>query len=160
MGSTKMKYPKNRINAQMVAANINKVILKPKTKLYLRDVIFGSIYLRGMEIPNDYIICVDKMGRPFKIKMQEYLRLTSRDFLYSDYDMVYYELPKSITILSSKDRTDEDGNIIYPNCNYNGVEEFYATNSLMTLKELRASGLRNKLYNIPMQDYVVSVSSK
>jgi hypothetical protein len=155
------KYSKKRAIAQQRTSSFKYIDVPAGTVLNFNDVIENSIQRDGQEVITDYIMCSDKDGRNIKLPVREFLKMQLPE------GASHYEgengndevsLPAGITIVSSKDRVDTDGDTVFPVHAYNGADEFLAEDSDMDWADLKATKLKEDNNLKAVQDYVVELN--
>jgi len=154
-------YSKKRAIAQQRTNSFKYVDIAPGTKLSFTDVVEDSIERDGQEIITDFIMTNDDAGRTIKLPVREFLNMNLEG------DAKHYEsesgsdavkLPEAITVVSSEDRTDREGNTIFPVHAYNAADEFLSEGSDMEWADLVASGLKEDNKLSAVQNYTVKLS--
>ena len=102
---------------------------------------------------NDCLLC-DMSGKKINIPIREYIRFTVQngDLYDSDGDLIF---PNEFVIVSSSDRRDRTGDVMYPIYAYNAFEDQSNENRFDYI-ELKESGIKEGNKYEPVQDYVIS----
>ena len=154
-------YSKKRAIAQQRTSSFKYIEIPAGSVLNFNDVVEQSLTRDNQEVITDYIMCQDKDGRNIKLPVREYLKMQLPEGV-NHYDGETgndeVSLPAGITIVSSKDRVDTDGDTVFPVHAYNGADAFLADGSEMTWAELKATDLKSDNKLKPVQDYTVELN--
>jgi hypothetical protein len=146
---------KSRAFAQTPASSIKGKKLEAGTVIKLTTVVNGTI--QGTDTPNDLIFCETPTGM-LKIPVREYMKFKfeNSNAFSAENDSEEIVLNENFEVVSSEDREDRDGDLVYPSYAYKAFQEQVDTNSF-DWNELKASGLKEDLEGkiTPVQDYVM-----
>lgn len=162
------------LNAQK-ANNIKSQKLDANTTLTIENLIDNDAALSDDELRSgtrNVLVCAAKMPggetKRIKVPVRDFMNMIVEgdSELYKSTDSdgeAQLIFPKAFTVKSSADRTDRDGNPVYPTWVYEGSEAFIAKvrageNDESDYAALKASGFKAQFSNPdPVQDYTISV---
>jgi len=161
--NTSITMQKTRAQQQIAAGSLKSKKISAGEVLEFEQLVPGDFTnSRGDKVPNDQIICVKQDGKRVKVPVREYLKMNTSgedSKLYkTNNESDEVKFPTSITITSSKDRLDRDGNNILPVFAYEKAEEFLAEGSNMTWSELVKAGEKKEHSFDIVQDYTISTN--
>jgi len=157
-----MLYSKERAMDQMATSGLKSAKLPIGAKISIIEVIEGERAIGNRKVANDTALCttdVDGRGR-LRIAMNEIFKFRNKDgkeICVSESGASKLTVPDHVQIVSSKDRTDRDGNTVYPLQSYNLADDFAKSEGKMTWNQLVAGGVKDDNKLAPVQDYVVAV---
>ena len=161
MKNTLKSYSLKRAQEQIAAVNLKSEILIKGTTLQLEQLMEGTIeYGNGQEKPNDVLLCKNlSNNKTVKVSVREFQKMELEDgahFLSSPGDELI-SFPERIIIISSTDRKDRKGNVIYPIMAYEKVAEFLAEGGKLTWDQLVEAGFKKDHGYAPVQTYTIKV---
>ncbi|MDH5533919.1 MAG: hypothetical protein OEX81_05860 [Candidatus Pacebacteria bacterium] len=152
-----MNYSKKRAMAQIAAFSLKSKIVAPGTSLKLVDIQTGSFEQNGNEVANDVMLCETKDGN-LRVPVREFLKMKNSDgtpVFKSEEGSDEVSFPNNFKIVSSKPRTDRDGNAIYPTYAYKKVDDFF--DGAIDWNGLVDGGLKKDHGFDQVQDYTISI---
>jgi hypothetical protein len=151
-----LELSQNRAFAQVPATSIKSKKLTSGDRIKILDVKLQSV--RGKDdVFNDVLICEGPEGT-LSVPLREYFK-----FKFNDSSMYTKEgvaegtikIHTEIEIVESKDRTDNEGDVVYPSNAYNDFVKVINQEMDYDYGKLKASGFKAGFE--PVQDYTVRV---
>jgi len=151
-----LKLQKNRSFAQTPATSIKSVKLNAGDKLQIMEIMTGTVQGKD-DVFNDQLLCEGPNGL-IKLPLREYFKMSIEGASsYTTEGVAEGEIAihQNFEIVSSEDRKDRDGEIVYPSQAYVGFAEISAGTRAYDYEWLKASGVK-ETYNGPaVQNYTV-----
>lgn len=151
-----LELSQSRAFAQVPATSIKSKKLSKNDRIKILDVKLQSV--RGKEdVFNDVLICEGPEGT-LSIPLREYFKFKFNDAtMYSKEGVAdgTIKIHTEIEIVESKDRTDNEGDVVYPSNAYNDFKKVIDGEMEYDYAKLKASGYKEGFE--PVQDYTVRV---
>jgi hypothetical protein len=150
-----MKYSRTRAIEQIAAAALKSRKIEIGTELTVSSVIEGEL-ANGQA--NEVLLCETTKGN-IRVPVRELLKMKQADgsnVFSMEEGAAEVELPGKLKIVSSTDRTDRDGDTVYPIYAYKKAEEQLEAGNI-DWSALKDGGLKKDHGFDPVQNYVVAV---
>lgn len=153
-----MKFPKERAYQAVVATSLKSKKLEVGTELTLLNIVQGSIKNGNRDVVNDVLIMSDNTGKRLRVPMRELVKMRTPDNkeLFSNIEGTEdVNIAERLKIVSSTDRKDQSGAVIYPLQAYK-LQDDFLNNKIQGWNNLVAGGLKDNHGFEPVQDYIVA----
>jgi len=151
-----VKYSKQDLLKQTAATGLKAAKIPANTTIVIIDLKRGKLANGDL---NDVLLC-DMNGKKLNIPIREYNKFiiqNGKAFTCED-GSDEIEFPNEFVIVSSVDRKDRDGDVMYPVYAYNDFEEqTKEEGSSIDFAALKASKLKEGNKFEPVQDYTISI---
>jgi hypothetical protein len=154
-----MKVNKERAYAQRVAVSLKSRKIAEGTEFTTQDVVEGSYQQGNQTVPNDIVMTTDGDGKIVRIPMRELLKMTIEggvNVLDAKQGEAEASIPDKFRIVSSTDRQDRNGNVVYPINAYKLGQDFL-DKKVSGWDTVVAGGLKEDNTLEPVQNYVIAV---
>ncbi len=151
-----LKLQKNRSFAQTPATSIKSVKLNAGDKLQIMEIMTGTVQGKD-DVFNDQLLCEGPNGL-IKLPLREYFKMTiTGTSTYTTEGVGEGEIAihQNFEIVSSTDRKDRDGEIVYPSQAYVGFAEITAGTRAYDYEWLKGTGVKEGYNGPAVQDYEV-----
>lgn len=153
-----MKYSKSRAYEQILASSLKSKKLEAGVELKVIDVIEGSITQNGRELANDTLLVVKNDGTRLRVPMRELVRMRTEEnkdsFTAGNGDDL--NIPDNFKIVSSSDRKDRLGRLIYPVQAYTLGQQLL-DGKITVWDDVVKGGVKADNQLDPVQDYVIAI---
>ena len=149
-----VKYSKQSLLKQTVATGLKAAKIPANTEIKILELKEGKLDNGDL---NDSLLC-EMNGKKLTVPVREYSRMTVQKGKAYDAEDGDDEItfPDSFVIVSSVDRKDRDGDVMFPVYAYNAFEA-QRLESKLDFAALKASGtLEGRTFD-PVQDYTISI---
>lgn len=149
-------YSKSRAMDQMNTPGLKSKKLAPGTKLTIDEFVEQETKVNGKTRITDYALCTGKDGR-IRVPVAELLKMQTADgksIFHTEEGSDKGKFPEEFVIESSTDRTDRNGNVVYPLAAYNLAGDFLE-GKVADWNALVAGGLNESRTYDAVQNYIV-----
>ncbi len=149
-------YSKQRALAQTSATSIKSKTLAVGTVITFSEVLEGEIQ-GGSNAgkPNDTMLCETAEGA-LNIPVREFLKMKIENGKHYTGEDDEIQFAEKFSIVSSVDRKDRDGDLVYPIFAYNLAQE-QLDNGAIQWNELKEGGIKDDNKFAPVQDYTIAI---
>ncbi len=151
-----LELNQTRAFAQVPATSIKSKKLSKGDRIKILDIKFQTV--RGKDdVFNDVLICEGPEGT-LSVPLREYFKFKFNDVtMYSKEGVAEgtIKIHTELEIEGSKDRVDNEGDVVYPSNAYNDFQKVINQEMEYDYGKLKASGFKEGFE--PVQDYIVKV---
>jgi hypothetical protein len=151
-----LKLEKARSFAQTPATSIKSIKLNTGDKIQVLELMKGEV-VDNPEVFNDQLLCEGPAGL-IKLPLREYFKMSIQNAKsYSTEGVGDGEIAihQNFEIVSSEDRLDRDGEIVWPSQAYVGFAEIQAKERKYDYEWLKGTGVKESYTGPAVQNYTV-----
>jgi len=156
---SRVAYNRQDLLNQTNVKNLKSEVLAPGTTLKITAVRKDTLKRGDKEELNHQLICSTEKGN-ILVSVREYTRMKIEAGKAYDGEEGTEEIyfPEAFSIVTSVDRKDRDGDVIFPVFAYAKGQEFLDSNGSMTWTELKEGGMVDDIERFSaVQDYTIAV---
>jgi hypothetical protein len=151
-----LKLSKNRSFAQTPATSIKSVKLNAGDKIQIMEIMLGTVQGKD-DVFNDQLLCEGPNGL-IKLPLREYFKMTIEGTsAYTSEGVGEGEIAihQNFEVVTSEDRKDRDGDIVYPSQAYVGFPEISSGERPYDYEWLKSTGVKDTYNGPAVQNYTV-----